>query len=538
MPGAPVKTVKTLVDPRHGADELFQFDSYERLVHIESSAWVFSTHHWLVPSVVVLLMMALVACGQGADIPSVGFGVDMTPSAPTTTLTQDAPFESGMGATPAPINTHGAGTSSPPHLSLSPSILPPTAVRPTDDATAATVATGEASVAVSDSDLASVVSGNTAFAVALHRELARSEGNLFYSPYSISMALAMALAGAGGETERQMAQTLGLKLPPARLPPAFRALDQSLAIPTDQTGNNDEFELSIANAVWGQQGHEFRRSYLDTLALNYGSYLRRTDFRGNPGDAAAKINGWVSDATNGQIKDLVLPQTIDSLTRLALTNAVYFKAGWQEPFDEDATARQRFHSLGGEPTLVQMMRQQAKLGYARGDGYQAVELLYVGGEVAMVVLLPDQGTFAEFEQGLQPALLQEVPHKLEERPVVLAVPKFDVESSFDLAGALGSLGMPNAFDATAADFKGMDGSSCAEGDDACLYISTVAHRAFISLDEAGTEAAGATGVVTAITRVQPSPEEPIALTIDRPFIFLIRERATGSILFVGRVAEL
>ena len=385
--------------------------------------------------------------------------------------------------------------------------------------------------------MANLVEGNTAFAVDLYRELSTSEGNLFYSPYSISLVLAMAHAGARGETERQMAETLGFRLPQERLHAAFNALDLAVTVPAT-TEDGDGFEMSIANSVWGQQGHRFLPDYLDTLALNYGGSVRHADFRRSPGDAAAQINRWVSRETNGRINDLISPQAIDEWTRLALASAVYFKAGWQEPFEERATSRDRFYSLDGRESTVDMMRQMGNFRYAQIDGHQAVELPYRGGRVSMVVLLPAEERFREFEQGLGPDVLERVLGGFEERRVILTMPKFEIEAVINLVDALKTLGMPNAFDAVKTEFQGMDGSSCVAGDDGCLWISAMAHRAFVSVDEAGTEAAAATAIIMGITRAEPMDEEPTELTIDRSFIFLIRDRDTGSILFIGRVTKL
>ena len=393
-----------------------------------------------------------------------------------------------------------------------------------------------ATPAVAAGELEALVGGNTAFALDLYEVIAGSEENLFYSPYSISLALAMTYAGARGATERQMAETLRFSLLRDRLHPAFNALDLALT-PEVQGGAKGGFELSIANSVWGQEGHEFSATYLDTLAENYGGDVRRVDYRGQPETARTTINDWVSGETTGRIEDLIPRQAITTWTRLVLANAVFLRAKWQLPFDERATSRAPFHSLDGEESRVEMMRQTGGFGFARGDGFEAVELPYEGGGISLVILLPHEGRFGDIERSLDADRLGAVLEGLETRRVRLTMPKFELEATLGLADTLEGMGMPNAFDEKKAEFQGMDGLSCLAGDDECLLISDVVHKAFVSVDEDGTEAAAATAVVVGITK-SVIIEELVELTIDRPFIFLIRHRETGTVLFLGRVVKL
>ena len=388
-------------------------------------------------------------------------------------------------------------------------------------------------------ELADLVRGNMAFAFDLYRTLAQEDGDLFYSPHSISLALATTSAGARGETERQMAETLRFPLPQDRLHPAFNALDLALASRGSAAPDEDGggFRLSIANAVWGQEDHAFLAAFLDVLAEQYGSDVRRADFRGAPEESRARINDWVAGETEGRIPHLVPPGAIDPLTRLVLANAIYFKAAWKLPFDERATAPLPFHPLDGGEVEAAMMRQEGRFGYARGEGYQAVDLLYEGGELSMTVLLPDEGRFREFEGLLDASLANAILERLETRPVILTMPRFELEATFSLAGTLGEMGMPDAFDPRSADFSGMDGTSCLARDGQCLLITDIVHQAFVSVDETGTEAAAATAVIAGVSRAE-EVEEPITLTIDRPFVFLVRDLASGALLFVGRVSEL
>ncbi len=378
-------------------------------------------------------------------------------------------------------------------------------------------------------DLTELVSGNNAFAFDLYRALrGRREGNLFYSPFSISIALAMTWAGARGETERQMAETLHFTLPQDRLHPAFNALDLELAQRGQGAQGRDSkgFRLHVVNALWGQKDYRFLPEFLETLARHYDAGLRLLDFAGDPEAARGIINDWVRQQTEGRIRDLLPPGAVDALTRLVLTNAIYFNAAWAEPFDRRDTREGPFYLLDGSQVTVPMMRQTANYGYAAGEGFQAVELPYDGGELAMVILLPDAGRLEEFENSLDAGRVQEILSGLAYQQVTLTMPRFRVESDFSLADTLAAMGMPAAFEPGQADFSGMDGSHN-------LSISRILHKAFVVVDESGTEAAAATAVVVGLTALMPQVE----VTVDRPFIFLIRDRQTGTILFVGRVVH-
>ena len=387
-----------------------------------------------------------------------------------------------------------------------------------------------------DTEVAGLVDGNSAFAFDLYRVLGEQSGNLFYSPHSISIALSMTYAGAEGVTASQMADSLHFRLPQDRLHPAFNALAQQLASRGEGTQGSDGegFRLNIVNAVWGQQDHDFREPFLDVLAESYGAGVRPADFQAAPEESRLAINDWVAENTEDRIRDLIPPDVINRLTRMVLTNAIYFNASWSYPFHESNTRERPFHLLDGDVVQVPMMKTEEEFRYASGDGYQAVDLPYVGHELSMTVMVPDRGRFAEFEDSLDSALVSRVVAGLESRYVSLDLPKFEFESQFRLGETLKSIGMSNAFDPAAANFSGMDGRSCLAGDVQCLFIREVVHKAFVSVDEAGTEAAAATGVVM---QVESAPPEPVSVTVDRPFIFLIRDRETEAILFGGRVVE-
>jgi len=379
---------------------------------------------------------------------------------------------------------------------------------------------------VSTSEQALLVEGNSAFAFELYQALKGEEDNLFYSPYSISLALAMTYAGARGETAQQMADTLQFLLEQERLHPAFNWLDAELAKRGEGAAGKDGegFRLNIVNAIWGQKDYEFLSSFLDVLAENYGAGLRILDFITETERSRVTINDWVSDQTEGRIEDLIPQGAINELTRLVLTNAIYFNAAWECPFDEDMTADGLFYLLDGGQVTVPMMKQMESFGYTEGEGYQAVELPYDGGELSMVILLPEAGKFEAFEETLNAQQVDAIISDLQYTEVTLTMPQFEFDSEFSLKDTLAEMGMPIAFSG-GADFSGMTGNPE-------LFISDVVHKAFVAVDEAGTEAAAATAVIMELTAV---PEPPVEVTIDRPFIFLIRDIETGAILFVGRV---
>jgi serpin B len=378
---------------------------------------------------------------------------------------------------------------------------------------------------VGENDTQELNAGNTAFGLDLYQALRDGEGNLFFSPYSISLALAMTYAGARGETQQQMAQTLHFTLSQDVLHNAFNALDLDLASRGEEIDEQEgePFRLNIANSIWGQQGYEFLPEFLDTLAMNYGAGLRIVDYIKATEEARLTINQWVSDQTEDKIKDLIKPGILNDLTRLVLANAIYFNAGWFFPFDEEGTHDGPFYLINGGPIQVPMMFQQETFRYSGGDGYQVIELLYVGQEIAMVILLPEQGMFEAFEKGLTSERLSKILDDVSYQSVALTMPRFEYESEFSLKETLIKMGMRAPF--TEADFSGMDGTRD-------LFISEVVHKAFVSVDEKGTEAAAATAVIIALSS---APSTPVEMTVDRPFIYMIRDLKTGTILFMGRV---
>jgi len=378
----------------------------------------------------------------------------------------------------------------------------------------------ETSPNVPSEDLVALVQGNSAFACDLYQKIRSDSGNLFFSPYSISAALAMTYAGARGETEQQMAEALHFTLPQERLHPAFNALDLALA-----SEGNENFRLDIANALWGQIGQYFRSDFLDLLATNYGAGMWLVNFIEDAERARIKINDWVSEHTENKIENLLPPGAVNSLTRLVLTNAIYFHASWLFPFS--VTEENTFTLLDNSKVTAQMMYEVEELRYAEGEGYQAVELPYKNGDASMLIILPTLDKFNEFEMTLNAERVSEIVENLEYGNVDLKMPKFEFEKSLGLGQILPEMGVSVAFDPSRADFSGID-------DNRDLYITNVLHKAFISVNENGTEAAAATAVIVGTTGM-PSP--PVEISIDHPFIFMIRNNSTGAILFLGRVLD-
>jgi serpin B len=289
------------------------------------------------------------------------------------------------------------------------------------------------------------------------------------------------------------------------------------------------FKLNVANSAWAQYDRHFEQDYLDLLAENYDAGLYLTDYVRDPNGSRLAINDWVADETEGKIEDLIPAGAINELTRLVLANAIYFNAGWQSTFEQELTKQAAFTLLDGNQVNVAMMSTSApeSFGHTTGEGYQAVELPYNGGQLSMVILLPDDGHFDTFEASLDANRLAGILQDLQVKQVELQMPKFSFESEFGLVSVLQRLGMQAAFDPQGADFSGIDGTRE-------LSISDVIHKAFVSVDEKGTEAAAATAVVFRLTSM---PVTDIRLTIDRPFIFLIQDKPSGTILFLGRVLE-
>jgi serpin B len=369
--------------------------------------------------------------------------------------------------------------------------------------------------------------GNNAFAFDFYRQVHGQDGNLIYSPYSISLATAMLYGSAGGETASQISSTLHFTLPLDQFHPTMNALSLDLAQRPAQSKKVDRknpMQLYIANAVWGQSDYPFEKAYLDLLAVNYGAGVRLLDFASAPDSARQQINDWVDRETQGKIKDIMPPGSVDPSTRMVLANAIYFKAAWQEAFVEKLTHAAPFALLDGSQVQVPTMQtdEVIPLRMGSGEGYQAVALPYKGNLAEMVIILPDQGQFDAIESSLDAAKFMKVLDGLHPGSLTIYMPTFEFTVDFDLIPVLSAMGMPSAFDEYKADF-----SSITQAER--LYVYQALHKAYILVNEAGTEAAAATIIGMAPVSM---PQE---LRIDRPFIFIIRDVPTGAILFVGRV---
>jgi serpin B len=285
------------------------------------------------------------------------------------------------------------------------------------------------------------------------------------------------------------------------------------------------FRLNIANAAWGQQGYSFEDAYLETLAGHYGAGLRTLDF-GQPEEASEEINAWIEDQTEDRIKNLVSPDVITPSTRLVLANAIYFKASWLSRFEEERTQSGPFTTADGDEITVPLMRQAMDLPYAEGDGYQAVRLPYKGEAADMLIILPEEDRFEQVEDRLNADFFDELREQFSLQYVRLTMPRFDFETDLALVELLKMMGMTTPFDSGTANFSGITGQKE-------LVISEALHRANITVDEKGTEAAAATVLVMPVS----GRPEAIEMTADRPFIFAIAERETATILFLGRVMD-
>ena len=385
----------------------------------------------------------------------------------------------------------------------------------------------EAHPVLVENGLPTLVDGNNAFALDIYQSLRSQDGNLILSPYSISLALAMTYAGARGETESQMAQVLHFG-PQTATHTSFNALDLDVAQRGKKGLDPDQepMKLSIANAVWAEQNFPFLPDYLDMIAVNYGAGIHLADFVNQFDPTRKEINNWVSDQTEDKINDLLPDGSVGPDTRMVLVNAIYFKADWLDQFDADSTEDAPFHLLDGSEVTVDMMNQDMYgVPYTQGNGYQALELAYAGESAAMDIIVPDDGRFEEFESSFDQETFDAILNEMQPVSASLGLPKFDFTKDFNLSNTLKDMGMPDVFDRDRADFSGMTG-----GRD--LFIGNVLHKAFVAVDEEGTEAAAATAIIMETTS---APMFDVSLTIDRPFIFLIRDKVTGQILFIGRV---
>ncbi|HEV8062404.1 MAG TPA: serpin family protein [Gemmataceae bacterium] len=377
-----------------------------------------------------------------------------------------------------------------------------------------------------------LVQGNNAFAVDLYREIRTQPGNLFFSPESISTALAMTYAGARGDTATEMAKTLHFTLPPKKLHVAMGGLLHAL------NAAHDDYQLKVANALWGQQGYNFLDDFLTLTRDKYGSELNQVDFKTSANAARQTINSWVEQQTENKIKDLIAPGVLTKDTRLVLTNAIYFKGAWETQFRKEDTKKEDFHVSATQTVEAPLMHCTGEFNYLANETFQALEIPYKDKELSMIVFLPkDANGLVALEQSMNAENMEQWLGRL--RPaskVILTMPKFRITREFGLADTLGKMGIKQAF-GPGADFSGMASRKTALRD-GNLYISAFVHKAYVDVTEEGSEAAAATTVVMNSARFVriASPSPPI-FRADRPFLFVIRDNKSGSILFMGRVTN-
>lgn len=372
------------------------------------------------------------------------------------------------------------------------------------------------------SEARSIVDGNNRFALDLYRALKDEDGNLFLSPYSVSTALAMVFAGARGTTEAEMAQVLHFDSPQDQLHTIYGELQASLDRGTSIGG----YELAIANRLWGERDFTFLDPFLDITRVHYAAELARVNFSGDPEGTRETINAWVEDKTRDKIKDLLAPGTVSNMTRLVLTNAIYFNGLWASQFDPDDTHEGTFYLDKNEQVTTPMMHQETEFPYAAVDQIKILEMPYEGEDLSMIAILPEEiDGLGALEDEITSEKLDAWMRRLESTEIEVSFPSFKYTSKFTLNETLVAMGMPSAFNPAVADFSGMTG-----GRD--LFIAFAIHKAFVDVNEEGTEAAAATAVGMELTSLPPAKPR---FTANHPFLFMIRDNVTGSILFIGRV---
>lgn len=371
-----------------------------------------------------------------------------------------------------------------------------------------------------------VVEAMNAFGLNLYGKLKKSDNNLFFSPYSASVALTMALAGTKGETASQMVKVLHYNQSNMEIHSILSSLNQEIL----KSGKAPGIRLNTANAIWGQKGFDFHKQFLNIIKTHYGSAFRQVDFENAPQAAAAEINQWASKQTEGRIQDIV--RDLDRLTRFILANAIYFKGKWAHQFKEKMTKKDDFFLLNGNKTSTMMMHQTDKFGYMEIPDFQILEAPYQGGDLSMVVLLPRRRDgLLDSEQSLSIQKLHTWFRELRDQKVEIYLPKFKVTDSLSLKDSLQSLGMVDAFSAKTADFTGMSSPKDP------LFIGKVLQKTFIDVNEEGTEAAAVTTVALRIGMIFKEPPPIPVFRADHPFIFFILHKKTNCILFMGRITN-
>ena len=361
------------------------------------------------------------------------------------------------------------------------------------------------------------------FVFAFYSEVAEKNkhSNIFFSPFSISTAFSMAYEGAMGNTASEMQDVFGFEEDDSK---RHEKISETLLRLNPEDEN---YSLEVANALWIKEGYEIKQDYIDTAKKYYSSTVDNVDFVSD--DGVNKINSWTNEKTQGKIQDILAPGSTDEMTRMAITNAVYFKGKWGLQFNPTHTTEQPFWTDRSNSVMVPMMREAAAMyNYAETNSLKALELNYLGGDISMIVLLPkEKGGLSSLEQSIDGKMLDSIKSSMTHEPLTVELPKFEFETQYNLAGPLRNLGLEDAFDRDNADFQGIT--------DEQVYLEKAAHKAFVNVNEEGTEAAAITALVV---RATSGPPEPIAeFVVDHPFMFVIQEKETGEILFIGRVID-
>jgi serpin B len=376
-------------------------------------------------------------------------------------------------------------------------------------------------------ELAGVVEGGNQFAFDLYGRLRAGHGNLFFSPASISTALAMTLAGASGETAAEMVKTLHLQMPREQLDDEMRGLLASWKTSDKKAG----YQLHVANRLWAQSGEQFLPAFLAVTRDDYRAELARLDFVTQAEQARQTINKWVEDQTANKITDLISSAAVLKGARLVLTNAVYFKGDWSDPFDKGRTKDEDFRVSADRTIKAPLMHAQHRFSYAAADGAQFLELPYGDRSLSLIAILPEnEDGLAEIEGKLGFGNWRQWTGRLQPQEVIVYLPRFKTTSQFELGNLLQSMGMVSAFVPRSADFSGMTGTRE-------LFISAVLHKAYVDVNEEGTEAAAATAITMRASARVFRPTKPPVFRADHPFVFAIRDNRNGAILFLGRVAD-
>jgi serpin B len=372
------------------------------------------------------------------------------------------------------------------------------------------------------------------FALAMYAQLRLRPGNLFFSPFSVRTALCMTQAGARGETAAQMRKALSISASDETLHIGFAEIVQRLNL-----AGGGKYEMVVANSIWGQGGAPLQPEYLDLIGRHFGGGMNLVDFRRAAEAARVTINQWVEDKTRQKIRELIPSGSLDTETCLVLVNAVYFKGMWVLQFRRAATREEPFRLEGGGRVEAPLMRQYEEIRYQQAAGYQAVELVYRGGELSMLVLLPDRKDgLRDLEKTLSARMLHDCVARMGVRRVDLFLPRFKITwGTINMCAQLTALGMPLAFTRSQADFSGIN--SYEPPDDRSLFISAVLHKAFVELNEEGVEAAAATAhsVKPSAARRRSKPPPVPVFRADHPFLFAICDRKSSAILFLGRIAD-